>query len=243
MTVASRNRSLADRRRPSCCLAILGQHVARHLLEGDLLRPADVLDAIDRRTLRHPGDLVGQIRDGDRLDQRVRHAHLVANGQRRGDGIGELDELSRPHDRVSNPRLLDQFLLRGLRAHVAAVGQLIAADDRHCDVVPDSRVLAAASRFVVEVVKNSITGSSSKDGALATSTTTPASVKAWVSPSPVSALTPGSATPRPRRGLDPAAPQPLSIRARLSRRSPRSSSWHQRYPATSDAGEPHIGRQ
>src|SRR5271156_331616 len=49
---------------------------------------------------------------------------------------------------------------------------------------------AAATKFVVDFVKNSITGSSSNEGALDTSTTTSAPVRASARPSPVRVLTP-----------------------------------------------------
>src|ERR1700677_86935 len=49
---------------------------------------------------------------------------------------------------------------------------------------------AAASKFVVDLLKNSIAGSSSNEGGLDTSTTTSAPVRASARPSPVSVLTP-----------------------------------------------------
>ena len=51
------------------------------------------------------------------------------------------------------------------------------------------------------------------------------------------------AGPAPRRGLGPSASLQLSNPGRRCRQSPRSSSWYQRCPASSDAGVPHIGRQ
>src|ERR1700757_3292817 len=49
---------------------------------------------------------------------------------------------------------------------------------------------AAAFKLVVDVVKNSMAGSSSNEGELDTSTTTSALVRASARPSPVSVLTP-----------------------------------------------------
>ena len=56
--------------------------------------------------------------------------------------------------------------------------------------MPNAAAFAAASKLVVDFVKNSITGPSSNEGELDTSTTTSAAVRASATPSPVSVLTP-----------------------------------------------------
>ena len=57
--------------------------IAGHLLERDLLRPTDVHDAVQRRRrLRARATSEATSSRGDRLDQRVGNAHLVADDQR-----------------------------------------------------------------------------------------------------------------------------------------------------------------
>jgi hypothetical protein len=51
--------------------ALSGQDLAGHLLERDLLRPTDVLDATQCFAFCHTGDLGREFVGGDGLDQRV----------------------------------------------------------------------------------------------------------------------------------------------------------------------------
>ena len=59
--------------------ALPRQDLAGHLLERDLLRPSDVLDATQWFAFYHTGDLGCEFVGGDGLDQRVGYAHFVAD--------------------------------------------------------------------------------------------------------------------------------------------------------------------
>jgi hypothetical protein len=72
--------------------------------------------------------------------------HGVALGAGVRDALDELEELGRVDDRVGDRGVLDQLLLRDLRAHVAALGQPLAAHDRQRDVVPDAGLALGAEQ-------------------------------------------------------------------------------------------------
>jgi hypothetical protein len=123
------------------------------------------------------------------LNQCGREPNCVAVTGTVGDACGELEELGRVDDRVRDPGALDQLLLV-LGPHVAAVRDPIAADDGQHDVMSHAGCclhLQDVPRRRLEELEHD---GSSNDGELDTSTTTAASARASLRPSPVRVLTP-----------------------------------------------------
>ena len=116
-------------------------------VEIERLGPTHFNGAIQRSARRNLRDHTRNIVGSDRLDEHRWHANgaAVAGGVR--DGFQELEELRGLDNRVRDRRLLDQLLLRKLRAEIAALQQTSSAHDRQRHVMFD-----AGSRFGGEQV-------------------------------------------------------------------------------------------
>ncbi len=175
-------------RRPARSRTARGQ-----LGERDLLRPADVDDAVERGGCATRGDLGGDVGDGDRLDQRVGGVHLVTDDQRTGDASRRTRGTAWPARSCTAGRTsMIVALLHDFGPHVAALGQVVGArrwtTRRSARRRRPWRPPRSGSR--VDLVKKSITGSSSKDGELVRSTRTSAPASASARPAPVSTSAP-----------------------------------------------------
>src|SRR5579875_2793733 len=88
-----------------------GKNTTDQLGELDFLRPGDLNDTVDRVGYGSLGHCGGHVLGGDRLEIGRRNVHGVAVGSGVGGGAQELEELSRPDDRVRQASPSDQLFL------------------------------------------------------------------------------------------------------------------------------------
>src|SRR5262249_1807616 len=100
------------------------------------LRATDLDDAVERQAGRDFGDRRGYIFGRNGLDKHWWHADLVPICSRIGDLRDEFEKLRGMEDRIGNPGVFNEHLLRKLCAHVSALLEAICSHDRQGHVMP-----------------------------------------------------------------------------------------------------------
>ena len=211
----TRDRSLSSA--PEVAGVLVRDHLARIVEAASTLRknssirygsgPATSTPPSSGAAQCHAADRLRDVIGRDGLEEHRRHADLAVLGSPVGDAGDELVELCGVHDRVRDRGLLDQLLLRNLRAQVAAVRRSFGPHDRQGDVVTDAgRHLLRPAVSALRSRKNSITAASSHDGELDTSITTDAPAMASCESFAGQRVDPGV-----RRGRSASCPREPSI--------------------------------
>ncbi len=118
-------------------VAPAGQRLAEEVVHPEQVGPGDLHPAVQRLAHRDPADRGGDVVARDGLEEHGCDPYDVVPRGLVGDAPDELEELRRVHERVRDPRLLDQLLLGDLRREVAVVRHPIRAHHRQGDVVAD----------------------------------------------------------------------------------------------------------